>query len=137
MLLWIKLDPTLFPNERKKRKTELLQTFVGSLEWISLVTERFDSLFVVFGYLLPVSAEVQPIRDILDWAPETMESQEGLQADAESEHKVSIPASDVYAWENIRDDDIMQQQSAIRAEEAEKVPFIGDKARPSCDTLKF
>ena len=66
-----------------------------------------------------------------------MESQGALQADAESEPKVSIPVSDVDGWENIRDDDIMQQQSAIRAEEAEKVPFIGDKARPYRDNLKF
>lgn len=30
-------------------------------------------------------------------------------------------------WENYKDDDIMQQQSAIRAEEAVKIPFVGDK----------
>ncbi|CBI29258.3 hypothetical protein AAG906_004128 [Vitis piasezkii] len=56
-----------------------------------------------------------------------MENEEGLQADGESDPKAPIPVSEVDAWENIRDDDIMQQQSAIRAEEAEKVPFIGDK----------
>lgn len=66
-----------------------------------------------------------------------MDNEEGLQADGESDPKAPIPVSEVDAWENIRDDDIMQQQSAIRAEEAEKVPFIGDKARPSHDTLKF
>lgn len=30
-------------------------------------------------------------------------------------------------WTNFADDDIMQQQSAIRAAEAEKIPFVGDK----------
>ncbi|KAK6930742.1 hypothetical protein RJ641_002535 [Dillenia turbinata] len=37
----------------------------------------------------------------------------------------SIPSSD---WTNFEDDDIMQQHSAIRAHEAHKIPFIGDKA---------
>ncbi|KAL8038078.1 hypothetical protein ABFX02_11G080300 [Erythranthe guttata] len=30
-------------------------------------------------------------------------------------------------WANFRDDDIMQQQSAIQAVEADKIPFVGDK----------
>ncbi|XP_021746035.1 ubiquitin thioesterase otubain-like [Chenopodium quinoa] len=30
-------------------------------------------------------------------------------------------------WENFRDDDIMLQHSAIRAEQADKIPFLGDK----------
>lgn len=63
-----------------------------------------------------------------------MENEGGLQADGELEAKAAIPVPEVYAWENVRDDDIMQQQSAIRAVEAEKVPFIGDKARPSHKT---
>lgn len=36
----------------------------------------------------------------------------------------SPPPSD---WENFRDDDIMHQHSAIRAELADKIPFLGDK----------
>ncbi|KAK7302672.1 hypothetical protein RJT34_13565 [Clitoria ternatea] len=34
-------------------------------------------------------------------------------------------------WDNFGDEDIMQQQSAIQAEEAKKVPFVGDK-EPLC-----
>lgn len=30
-------------------------------------------------------------------------------------------------WENFRDDDIMHQHSAILAEQADKIPFVGDK----------
>lgn len=30
-------------------------------------------------------------------------------------------------WDSIRDDDIMQQHSAIRSEEAQKMPFVSDK----------
>uniref|UniRef100_A0A5B7B2E5 Ubiquitin thioesterase n=1 Tax=Davidia involucrata TaxID=16924 RepID=A0A5B7B2E5_DAVIN len=54
-----------------------------------------------------------------------MQNQEGLPADAEMES--SIQASKVDDWANFRDDDIMQQQSAIQAVEAEKIPFVGDK----------
>lgn len=32
-------------------------------------------------------------------------------------------------WANFKDNDIMEQQSAIQAEEAVKIPFVGDKAR--------
>ncbi|KAI4324230.1 hypothetical protein L6164_023784 [Bauhinia variegata] len=38
---------------------------------------------------------------------------------------VSMPEFD--QWTNFADDDIMQQQSAIQAEEAKKIPFVGDK----------
>ncbi|KAJ4827407.1 ubiquitin-specific protease otu1 [Turnera subulata] len=38
--------------------------------------------------------------------------------------KNELEASD---WANYADDDVMQQQSAIRAVEADKIPFLGDK----------
>ncbi|CAK9177400.1 unnamed protein product [Ilex paraguariensis] len=53
-----------------------------------------------------------------------MHKQEGLLTDAEM---TSVQASEVDDWTNFRDNDIMQQQSAILAEEAEKIPFVGDK----------
>ncbi|KAL6977671.1 ubiquitin-specific protease otu1 [Sarracenia purpurea var. burkii] len=56
-----------------------------------------------------------------------MKNQEGILTDAEMKGITPIQASIVDDWENFRDDDIMQQQSAIRAEEAEKIPFVGDK----------
>ncbi|KAL4278867.1 hypothetical protein GQ457_03G006870 [Hibiscus cannabinus] len=67
-----------------------------------------------------------------------MQNQEGVIADGKKESSVSIPISDkesavsvliseVDGWANFADDDIMQQQSAIHAEEAKKVPFVGDK----------
>ncbi|KAL6011783.1 hypothetical protein ACLOJK_002248 [Asimina triloba] len=39
------------------------------------------------------------------------------------------PIIDGYDWEDFKDDDIMQQHSAIRAEEAEKIPFVGDEVQ--------
>ncbi|XP_028110375.1 ubiquitin thioesterase otubain-like isoform X3 [Camellia sinensis] len=56
-----------------------------------------------------------------------MQNQEGLQADAEMASITPIQATEVEDWANFRDDDIMQQQSAIRAVEAEKIPLVGDK----------
>ncbi|CAL5363739.1 unnamed protein product [Camellia sinensis] len=56
-----------------------------------------------------------------------MQNQEGLQADAEMASITPIRATEVEDWANFRDDDIMQQQSAIRAVEAEKIPLVGDK----------
>ncbi|KAI8032501.1 Ubiquitin thioesterase otubain-like [Camellia lanceoleosa] len=56
-----------------------------------------------------------------------MQNQEGLQADADMASITPIQASEVEDWANFRDDDIMQQQSAIRAVEAEKIPLVGDK----------
>ncbi|CAK9171901.1 unnamed protein product [Ilex paraguariensis] len=58
-----------------------------------------------------------------------MQKQEGLLTDAEMESMTSVQASEVDDWANFKDNDIMQQQSAILAEEAEKIPFVGDKAR--------
>ncbi|XWS54086.1 hypothetical protein CRYUN_Cryun10bG0058700 [Craigia yunnanensis] len=56
-----------------------------------------------------------------------MQNQEGAIADGEKESAVSIPISEFDDWANFADDDIMQQQSAIHAEEAKKIPFVGDK----------
>lgn len=52
-----------------------------------------------------------------------MQNQEGLLADVEIESVT--PGGD--DWASFRDDDIMQQQSAIHAEEAVKMPFVGNK----------
>ncbi|KAE8672995.1 Otubain, Ubiquitin thioesterase Otubain, Peptidase C65, otubain isoform 1 [Hibiscus syriacus] len=56
-----------------------------------------------------------------------MRNQDGVVADGEKESAVSISISEVDDWGNFADDDIMQQQSAIHAEEAKKVPLVGDK----------
>ncbi|XP_042501899.1 OVARIAN TUMOR DOMAIN-containing deubiquitinating enzyme 1-like isoform X1 [Macadamia integrifolia] len=56
-----------------------------------------------------------------------MQPQEDLVVDAEMDCVTSNPAYSADDWANFRDDDIMQQQTAIHAEEAEKIPFIGDK----------
>lgn len=65
-------------------------------------------------------------------AKREMQNQDELPMDAEIE---SLKASEVDDWENIKDNDIMQQQSAIWAEEAKKFPFVGDKARANHYTL--
>lgn len=54
-----------------------------------------------------------------------MQDQEGDVADAEKE---TLTSSETDDWKKYRDDDIMQQHSAIQAEQAVKVPFVGDKA---------
>ncbi|KAK2996598.1 hypothetical protein RJ639_045508, partial [Escallonia herrerae] len=56
-----------------------------------------------------------------------MQNQEELPLDAEMESMTSVKVSEADNWANIKDDDIMQQQSAIWAKEAEKLPFVGDK----------
>ncbi|KAK2973840.1 hypothetical protein RJ640_011768 [Escallonia rubra] len=56
-----------------------------------------------------------------------MQNQEELPLDAEKESMTSVKASEADNWANFKDDDIMQQQSAIWAKEAEKLPFVGDK----------
>jgi hypothetical protein len=58
-----------------------------------------------------------------------MRNQEGPQADGESEAATSIPTSELDDWANFGDDDIMHQQSAIRAEEVEKTLFLADKVK--------
>ncbi|KAG1330971.1 ubiquitin thioesterase otubain-like [Cocos nucifera] len=49
----------------------------------------------------------------------------------------SVAAMDDFDWASFRDDDIMQQHSAIRAEEAAKVPFVGDKEPLSSLAAEF
>ncbi|XP_031099208.1 OVARIAN TUMOR DOMAIN-containing deubiquitinating enzyme 1 [Ipomoea triloba] len=56
-----------------------------------------------------------------------MQGQEGPTTDAEIEISASAQASEVDDWTKYGDNDIMQQHSVIRAEEAEKLPFVGDK----------
>ncbi|GLU06296.1 hypothetical protein SLE2022_233390 [Rubroshorea leprosula] len=61
-----------------------------------------------------------------------MQNQEGPVADGEKESTGSLQTLppnefELGHWENFVDDDIMQQQSTIQAEEAKKVPFVGDK----------
>ncbi|XP_008783115.2 OVARIAN TUMOR DOMAIN-containing deubiquitinating enzyme 1 [Phoenix dactylifera] len=49
----------------------------------------------------------------------------------------SVAPMNDFGWSSIRDDDIMQQHSAIRAEEATKVPFVGDKEPLSSLAAEF
>ncbi|KAK4413537.1 OVARIAN TUMOR DOMAIN-containing deubiquitinating enzyme 1 [Sesamum alatum] len=56
-----------------------------------------------------------------------MQNQDGHVVESGTETITSIKASEIDDWENFRDDDILQQQSAIQAEEAGKIPFVGDK----------
>ncbi|CAN4114279.1 unnamed protein product [Withania somnifera] len=56
-----------------------------------------------------------------------MQDQEGDVADAEKETLTSVQTSEIDDWKKYKDDDIMQQHSAIQAEEAVKIPFVGDK----------
>lgn len=65
-----------------------------------------------------------------------MQNREVPVADDEVESAASVLASE-FGWSSFVDDDIMQQQSAIRKEEAEKIPFVGDKARVFYDSLLF
>lgn len=58
-----------------------------------------------------------------------MQNLDGHRVESETETVTSIQTPEVDDWENFRDDDIMQQQSAIQAEEGGKIPFVGDKAR--------
>ncbi|KAI3467808.1 hypothetical protein Pfo_024471 [Paulownia fortunei] len=53
-----------------------------------------------------------------------MQNQDGHVVESESETITSIQTSEIDDWANFRDDDIMQQQSAIQAEEAGKIPFL-------------
>ncbi|XP_068332095.1 OVARIAN TUMOR DOMAIN-containing deubiquitinating enzyme 1-like [Pyrus communis] len=53
-----------------------------------------------------------------------MQNPDGVQVDGEVESAASVATPEFDEW---GDQDIMQQHSAIRAEEAEKIPFLGDK----------
>ncbi|KAL0385271.1 UNVERIFIED_CONTAM: OVARIAN TUMOR DOMAIN-containing deubiquitinating enzyme 1 [Sesamum radiatum] len=54
-----------------------------------------------------------------------MQNQDGHVVESGTETITSIKASEIEDWANFRDDDILQQQSAIQAEEAGKIPFVG------------
>ncbi|XP_023539141.1 ubiquitin thioesterase otubain-like isoform X2 [Cucurbita pepo subsp. pepo] len=56
-----------------------------------------------------------------------MQNQENLDADGKVESVISIQTPDYDSWDTFGDDEIMQQKSAIFVQEAEKVPFVGDK----------
>lgn len=56
-----------------------------------------------------------------------MQNQDGQVVEPDTE-TTSLPASEINDWSNYRDDEVMQQQSAIQAEEAGKITFVGDKA---------
>lgn len=58
-----------------------------------------------------------------------MQNQDGQGAEPENETITSMPTPEINDWANYRDDEVMQQHSAIQAEEAGKIPFVGDKAR--------
>ncbi|KAJ8547768.1 hypothetical protein K7X08_011354 [Anisodus acutangulus] len=58
---------------------------------------------------------------------EKMQDQEGDVVNVEKETLMPAQASKDDEWTKIRDDDIMQQHSAIQAEEALKIPFVGAK----------
>lgn len=62
---------------------------------------------------------------------ETMQNREGLQADGDRESIIPVPKSEYDDWLTFPDDDVTQQQSTFGREEAEKIPFVGDKARTS------
>ncbi|KAK7327992.1 hypothetical protein VNO77_22086 [Canavalia gladiata] len=59
-----------------------------------------------------------------------MQNKEAVLEDGEIE-AVTVPEPGFDEWDNFGDDDIMQQQFSIQAEEAKKVPFVGDK-EPLC-----
>lgn len=56
-----------------------------------------------------------------------MQGQDGNVTDVEIGCSASPQTSGVDDWTKFGDNDIMQQHSIIRAEEAEKLPFVGDK----------
>jgi len=60
-----------------------------------------------------------------------MQSKEAVVEDGEITSSVTFADSEYDEWNSYGDDDIMQQQYTIQADEAKKVPFVGDKARLS------
>lgn len=60
--------------------------------------------------------------------PKAGQNQEEIPKEGVVEAAPSTPGPEFDGWENCRDAEIMQQQSAILAEEAAKIPFVGDKA---------
>ncbi|WP_411024812.1 hypothetical protein, partial [Salmonella sp. s57610] len=57
--------------------------------------------------------------------------------DADSDSKNPVLAPETDDWANFKDTDIMEQQSAILAVEADKIPFIGDKEPISSLTVEY
>ena len=55
----------------------------------------------------------------------------------EKEFIVSTPISKLDDWANFVDDNIIQQQSAIHAEEAKKIPFVGNKEPLSMSAAEY
>lgn len=64
-----------------------------------------------------------------------MENKQAVLEDGEIE-SVTVTVSEIDAWTNFGDDDIMQQQYSIQADEAKKFPFVGDKARLSAQLFE-
>lgn len=58
-----------------------------------------------------------------------MQNQEQTLEDGQIEC-VASPVPEFEEWANFGDDDIIQQRSVVQAEEAKKIPFVGDKASP-------
>ncbi|XP_073135096.1 OVARIAN TUMOR DOMAIN-containing deubiquitinating enzyme 1 [Henckelia pumila] len=56
-----------------------------------------------------------------------MQSEDGHVVESESEAIKSVQTPEIDSWEHFRDDDITLLHSTFQAEEAVKVPFIGDK----------
>ncbi|KAL8519938.1 hypothetical protein ACS0TY_010755 [Phlomoides rotata] len=66
-----------------------------------------------------------------------MQNPDGPPVASEPETITSVYPSEADDWENFRDDDIMLQHSAIQAEEAVKIPFVGDKEPLSSLTAEY
>ena len=63
-----------------------------------------------------------------------MQSKEAVVEDGEIK-SVTAVGSEIDGWTNFGDDDIMQQQYTIQAEEAKKVPFV--QGRKALYTLRI
>ncbi|XP_031474309.1 OVARIAN TUMOR DOMAIN-containing deubiquitinating enzyme 1 [Nymphaea colorata] len=74
------------------------------------------------------SVEEETEQNIENNVPADRKMQRGKSVEEETKHGIekNVPA-ETLDWVNVRDDEIMQQQSAIQAEEATKMPFVGDK----------
>ncbi|CAM8981993.1 unnamed protein product [Rhodiola kirilowii] len=84
-----------------------------------------------------VSLELEHIKSRRDHHPqytETMDSEEKpAAADGESKSEVL----EIDDWASFRDDDIMRQHYDIRDQEAEKIPYVGDKEPLSALTAEY
>ncbi|KAF3780111.1 Ubiquitin thioesterase otubain-like [Nymphaea thermarum] len=70
------------------------------------------------------SVEEETEQNIENNVPADRKMQRGKSVEEETKHGIekNVPA-ETLDWVNVRDDEIMQQQSAIQAEEATKMPF--------------